>query len=166
MEKKSMADQLQLVVFRLEAEEFGVEILKARGIHKIPRITPVPEAPEFVEGVFNLAGEIIPLVDLRKRFDMNVHDSDNQSRVVIVEVGDKKLGMIVDTVEETLWVPLAQIEPPPAGVGKMNTDYIKGICKVQDRLIVLLNLEQLLTTREVAELDSLEDAAENMAEVG
>lgn len=158
-----MADErVQLVVFHLGEEEFGVNILQTRGIHRLPKITALPKMPDFVEGVFDLAGEIIPVVDLRRRFGLGQTVKTADSRVVIVEVADAKVGLIVDTVSETLWVSWDIVAPPPTAVASIEAEYIRGIAKLEGRLLILLDLEHIFTASErdeVAELGAAQPAA-------
>ncbi|TCL66566.1 purine-binding chemotaxis protein CheW [Hydrogenispora ethanolica] len=152
----------QLVVFKLGDEEFGVDILQVREIEKLDQpITRVPRAPEFVEGVINLRGEVIPIVDLRKRFGLVVRDISNQSRVIIVELNNNQVGMVVDAVVEVLRVNLSDIDPAPAITKGVDAYFLNGVAKQNDRLIVLLNLEKALSAEETKELSSMNmEAAE------
>jgi len=147
----------QLVVFKLGEEEFGVNILQVREIEKLDQgLTRVPKAPRFVEGVINLRGEIIPIVDLRKRFGLTLPALGLDSRVIIVEIGDEAVGMLVDAVVEVLRVPVSAIESTPSITKGVNTYYLAGVAKVEERLIVLLNLERALSQEEAAELSKAE----------
>ncbi len=154
--RQEMAEErVQLVVFRLGEEEFGVNILQTRGIHRPPKITVLPKMPDFVEGVFNLAGEIIPIVDLRRRFGLGQTAKTADSRIVIVEVANAKVGLIVDMVTETLWVSWDIVAPPPAAVASIEAEYIQGIAKLEGRLLILLDLEHILTAGEHAQVAEL-----------
>jgi purine-binding chemotaxis protein CheW len=147
----------QLVVFKLGEEEFGVNILQVREIEKLDQgLTRVPKAPHFVEGVINLRGEIIPIVDLRKRFGLTLPDLGLDSRVIIVEIGDEPVGMLVDAVVEVLRVPLSAIESTPSITKGVNSYYLAGVAKIDERLIVLLNLERALSPEETEELSKAE----------
>jgi purine-binding chemotaxis protein CheW len=146
----------QLVVFRLGTEEFGVEILEVQEIILLSPITRVPKAPEFVEGVINLRGEIIPVVDLRKRFGLSTGELGSDARVVVVDVNDNLVGMIVDEVTQPLSLPTGQIQPPPPLAGGVDATYLRGVGKLEDRLIVILNLERALSTQEVEALEEME----------
>ncbi len=139
---------LQLVSFKLGKEEFGVDILKVQEIIKLIEITAVPNAPKFVEGVINLRGRVIPIIDLRIRLGMERKDLDNKSRIIVVEIDNKTIGFIVDEVNEVLRIPTNIIEPPPDMVIGIDTDYIIAVGKLEDRLLILLDLEKVLTTNE------------------
>lgn len=149
-------EMTQLVVFRLGTEEFGVEILQVQEIILLSPITRVPKAPGFVEGVINLRGEIIPVVDLRKRFGLEAGELKEDARIVVVDVADNLVGMIVDEVTQPLSLPTSQIQPPPPLAGGVEAAYLRGIGKLADRLIVILNLERALSSQEVEALGEME----------
>jgi len=143
---------LQLVTFHVGDEEFGVEILEVREINRMMEITRVPHAPDFVEGVVNLRGQVIPVVDLRKRFALGAVERDKNARIVVVELGDRVVGFLVDSVSEVLRVPRGVVEPPPPIVGGIDSEYIEAVVKLDDRLLILLDLQKLLTRGEAQEL--------------
>ncbi|RMG87875.1 MAG: purine-binding chemotaxis protein CheW [Candidatus Dadabacteria bacterium] len=147
---------LQLVTFHAGDEEFGVNILEVREINRMMEITRVPHAPGFVEGVVNLRGQVIPVVDLRKRFGLPPRERDRSTRIVVVELGEKVVGFIVDSVSEVLRVPERLVEPPPPIVGGVDRQYIQGVVKLDDRLLILLDLRKLLGTGEEKELREFE----------
>jgi len=147
---------LQLVTFHVGEEEFGVEILDVREINRMMEITRVPHAPDFVEGVINLRGQVIPVVDLRKRFGLGAIERDKSARIVVVELGDKVVGFLVDSVSEVLRVPRRVVEPPPAIVGGIDAEYIEAVVKLEDRLLILLELQKLLTKNETQELEGFD----------
>ncbi len=149
----------QLVVFELGKEHFGVDIGAVESIIKMQAITVVPHAPGFVEGVTNLRGVVLPVVDLRKRFGLQAGEGDGKAeghrRIVVVALGAMKVGMIVDAVSEVLRIPEESIEPPPPMVTSVDTAFITGIAKVADRLIILLELSKVLSAAETADLHTL-----------
>jgi len=141
---------LQLVIFSLLGEEFGVSIHDVREIISNTQITPVPQAPSFVEGVINLRGQIIPVVDLRKRFNLEENDHKEDVKVVIIEVEDNILGLIVDSVSEVLNIPSDSINPPPALVANgIGAEYIKGIGQYNDKMIILIDLQKVFSAEEL-----------------
>jgi len=141
---------LQLVIFSLLGEEFGVSIHDVREIISNTQITPVPQAPSFVEGVINLRGQIIPVVDLRKRFNLEENDHKEDAKVVIIEVDDNVLGLIVDSVSEVLNIPSDSINPPPALVANgIGAEYIKGIGQYNDKMIILIDLQKVFSAEEL-----------------
>ena len=143
-------DELQLVSFNIGSEEFGVDILKVQEINRMVDITKVPQAPHYVEGVINLRGKVIPIVDLRKRFDLEVKEHDKNTRIVVVDIDGTVMGMIVDAVSEVLRLDASTIEPPPEIVTGINSDYIKGVAKLDDRLLIFLDLSKVIDIGEIA----------------
>jgi len=142
--------ELQLVSFNIGTEEFGVDILKVQEINRMVEITRVPQAPHFVEGVINLRGKVIPIVDLRKRFGLELKEHDKNTRIVVVDIGGNIMGMIVDSVSEVLRLPANTIEPPPEIVTGINSEYIKGVAKLEDRLLIFLDLSRVIDAEELA----------------
>lgn len=146
------SDELQLVSFNIGSEEFGVEILKVQEINRMVEITKVPQAPHYVEGVINLRGKVIPIIDLRKRFSLDVKEYDKSTRIVVVDINGSIMGMIVDAVSEVLRLPSSTIEPPPEIVTGLNAEYIKGVAKLEDRLLIFLDLSKVIDVAEMAAL--------------
>ena len=138
----------QLVVFELANEVYGVDIGRVQEIIRMTTITRLPRAPEFVEGVINLRGKVIPVVDLKKRFGLRDSEEGRSSRIVVVDVGQQTLGMVVDGVSEVLRVTKGAIEPPSPVVTTIESDYIRGIAKLEGRLIILLDLDKVLSWEE------------------
>ncbi len=135
---------LQLVTFKLDVEEFGIDILRVQEIIRIMSITKVPNSPEFVEGVINLRGRVIPVINLRKRLMLPTIEKDNKTRVIVVELSDKTVGFIVDEVNEVLRIPKSITEPPPEMTAGIDSDYITSVGKLEDRLLILLDIEKLV----------------------
>lgn len=146
--KKTTSELLQMVSFSLGGEEFGVDILVVQEINRMINITKVPKSPEFVEGVINLRGRVIPIINLRKRFALPDKEKDKSTRIVVVNIEGNILGMVVDSVSEVLRLPADTIEPPPPMVSGMESEYIKGVGKVGDKLLILLDLNKLLSQKE------------------
>lgn len=134
---------LQLVTFRLGGEEYATDILKVQEINRMVEITSVPHTSHYVEGVINLRGKVIPVVNLRKKFGMEAKEADAQSRIMVVDVGTT-IGLIVDSVSEVLRLPSDTVEPPPPMTGGVGSEFIKGVGKLQDRLLILLDIDKLL----------------------
>ncbi|WP_243438573.1 chemotaxis protein CheW [Fundidesulfovibrio soli] len=139
---------LQLVTFNISQEEFGVDILKVQEIIRIMEITKVPRAPEFVEGVINLRGKVIPIIDLRKRFGMASRGHDSQTRIIVIEINQMIVGFVVDSVSEVLRIPASTVEPPPSIMSGIESEYISGVGKLEDRLLILIDLDKLLSSEE------------------
>lgn len=146
------AIETQLVVFDLATESYGVEISAVREIIRLQEITRVPRTPAFVEGVINLRGKVIPVIDLRKRFGLPAGEEDKENRIVVVDIGGHDIGVIVDAVTEVLRIDSDWVEPPSSVITSADSEYLLGIAKLEDRLIILLDLERVLTSDEKATL--------------
>lgn len=139
---------LQLVTFRLGKEEYSLDILKVQEIIRHMELTRVPKSPDFVDGVINLRGKVIPVIDLRKRFGLPVDEKTNETRIIVVDVDSRTVGLKVDAVSEVLRLPSDTVEPPPAMVTGIESDYIKGVGKLDGRLLILLDVARILTKSE------------------
>ncbi|MBF0343030.1 MAG: chemotaxis protein CheW [Nitrospirae bacterium] len=137
-------DVLQLVTFTLGSEEYAVDILKVQEINRMTVITMVPNSPPYVEGVINLRGKVIPVVNLRKKFGIMEKENDEDSRIMIVDIKGITMGMVVDSVSEVLRVPSNIVEPTPPMATDISTEFISGIAKLADRLIILLDIDKLI----------------------
>jgi purine-binding chemotaxis protein CheW len=149
-------EELQVVSFFLGNEEFGANILVIQEIIRTTPVTRVPNAPHFVEGIINLRGKVIPVIDLRKRLNL-FSDSEpgRGSRIMVVQVGGKTTGFIVDSVSQVLRIPTTIIEPPPDVASGVDAEYITGVCKLEDRLLIILDFGKILTSTERKELAKL-----------
>ena len=136
---------LQLVTFRIGEEEFGVDILSVQEIIRLMQITMVPHAAAFIEGVINLRGKVIPVVNMRTRFNLPAVEHDGNTRIVVMEFNQKIVGFLVDGVSEVLRIPASTVEPAPPVVCGIGSEYIRGVGKLQDRLLILLDLDTLLS---------------------
>ncbi len=145
--EKRSEDLLQLVSFHLGGEEFGLNILRVQEIIRMQDLTRVPNSPEFVEGVINLRGRVIPVIGLRKRFRLDSREYDNQTRIVVTEVNGSVLGFVVDSVSEVLRIPTDTVEPPPR-LGKVDREFISGVGKLENRLLILLDVDRLMSDSE------------------
>ena len=142
----------QVVVFRLGSEDFGVSISSVESIIKMQPITKMPHAPAFVEGVTNLRGKVLPVMDLRTRFGLASQEADKNSRIIIINVNGIEVGMIVDGVSEVLTIPEQNVEPTPAIATSVDSNFITGIAKIAQRLVILLDLGQVLSATEKDDL--------------
>jgi purine-binding chemotaxis protein CheW len=133
-----------LATFFLAGEEYGVEVRQVQEIRRVTEITSVPRAPEFIRGVINLRGRILPVLDLRRRLALGEVAMDRAARIVVVRIKERLLGLLVDGASQVLKVKVSQIEPPPEEVLQQGGDYIRGVAKLDDRLIILVDLERLL----------------------
>ncbi|MGD8779798.1 MAG: chemotaxis protein CheW [Ignavibacteria bacterium] len=153
--KEELNEILQLVSFKIGEEEFGVDILKVQEINRIMEITKVPNAPSFVEGVVNLRGRVIPVISLRSRLNMDKKELDSSSRIIVVELEGKTIGFIVDEVNEVLRIPSNITEAPPEMVAGINSDFITAVGKLENRLLILLDLEKIFGSKEEAMLEAM-----------
>ncbi len=155
IQKRQEDELLQLVTFSIGEEEFGVDILKVQEIIRTMEITKVPRAPEFVEGVINLRGKVIPIIDLRRRFGLASKTHDKNTRIIVIEINNMIVGFVVDAVSEVLRIPTSTVEPPPPVVAGVESDYISGVGKLQDRLLILLDLDKLLSNEDLEMLSAM-----------
>ncbi|MBI5056942.1 MAG: chemotaxis protein CheW [Nitrospirae bacterium] len=135
---------LQLVTFTLGNEEYAVDILKVQEINRITEITKIPNAPDYIEGVINLRGKVIPVINLRKKFGVYDKNSDENSRVIIMDIQGITNGLIVDSVSEVLRIPSDIVEPAPPMASTMSSRFIQGIAKLENRLIILIDIDKLI----------------------
>jgi purine-binding chemotaxis protein CheW len=155
-----MEKDYQVVGFRIGDETYGVRIASVREIVRVPEITNVPNAPEMIEGVINLRGRIIPVMDLRKRFGNSPVAPDKKNRILVVELENKLLGLIVSSASEVLKIPPSEIESPGSVFAEGESSYVIGVGKLKGRLIILLDIGRLLRQ---PEFKKLEEAAEPAA---
>ncbi len=158
-EKKAQKqeEEIQLVVFKLSNEEFGVNIHQVKEIVRLVPITPIPRAPKFIEGVVNLRGQILAVMDLSKRLQLPSNPRTEKTRIIVVEVEENTVGMIVDEVTEVLRLPLSRIEKTPQIIEtKIGQRYIKGVGKLEERLLILIDLAAILSTDEIEHLKKFE----------
>nr|WP_093796198.1 chemotaxis protein CheW [Sporomusa acidovorans] len=154
MKEATVNQELQLVIFRLAQEEYALPITRVQEINRLVPITKLPQTPAFMEGIINLRGRIIPVIDLRKRFGLTVSEQHEDSRIIIVEVSGQTVGIIVDAVTEVIRLSSANVEPPPPTF-ILDSKYIHGVGKVDNRLLILLEIDQVLTSQETIALKQL-----------
>lgn len=148
-------DEEQIVSFKLGKETFGVRVSQVREIGKVQNITKIPKMPDYIEGVMNLRGQITTVIDLKKRFGIDSETSGvtTASRIIVAEIGDTQIGIIVDEVEDVIRVSRLSISPPPRTltVGR-DTNFLTAICKLQDRMVLLLDLDKVMTVNEIDQI--------------
>ncbi len=155
-EDKSAGKEIQVVIFRLGKEEFGARIDQVKEIIEMSHITRMLKAPSFIEGVINLRGQVIAVIDLARQFCLPASERGEETRIVVVDVDDNIVGMIVDFVPEVLRISVEDIGPTPALIeSRIDTRYIEGIGKIDDRLFVLLNLSKVLSPEEVKSVEEV-----------
>ncbi|ALS21656.1 MULTISPECIES: chemotaxis protein CheW [Paenibacillus] len=153
-----MGQELKVIVFSLAHEEYGVEVESVRTIERMQPMTRVPKTPDFVRGVINLRGVVTPVIDLHGRFGFPPSEYTDNTRIIIVAVGDLEVGLIVDAANDVIDIDSDCIEDPPEVVGGIKAKYLRGIAKVSDeRLLVLLNLKEVLNKNEIIQLEKLEE---------
>jgi purine-binding chemotaxis protein CheW len=157
IEAASHEDLLQLVSFNIGEEEFGVDILRVQEINRMTHVTRVPNAPDYVVGVINLRGKVIPIIDLRLRLGLPRKSYEKDTRIVVVEIDSKVLGFIVDSVNEVIRINKNIAEPPPPMVSGIESDFITAIGKLQDRLLILLDLHKVITIESIKNIEELID---------
>jgi len=155
--KQNISNEIKVIVFRLKDEEYGVDVNQVRSIERMQHITRVPKTPAFVKGVINLRGVVTPIINLRSRFDIHEEEYTENTRIIIVAVGDMEVGLIVDAANDVIDVPQNIIEPPPEVVGGIESDYLRGVAKLETRLLILLNLDKVLTPEELKQMKKIED---------
>lgn len=155
----------QFVTFTLGDEEYGVEILKVQEIIGLPPVTRVPHLPQFTKGVINLRGAVVPVVDLRLRFNLDLAEYNDRTCVIITKVSDRVTGMIVDVVSEVAEIPDDLIDPTPSFNSQIRTDFIKGVGKIDKRLVILLDVDRLLTDEELKSIKSITEERASHNEV-
>lgn len=143
-EKKAAEAQEHLATFFLAGEEYGIDVRLVQEIIRVAEITQVPRAPSHIRGVINLRGRIIPVVDLRRKLELGTVEATRQARIVVVKLRDRLVGLLVDGASQVLKVPLSLVEPPPEEVVEVHQNAIRGVAKLQDRLIILLDLTKAL----------------------
>jgi purine-binding chemotaxis protein CheW len=154
--KIEATELLQLVTFNIGKEEFGVDILCVQEINRMTHITKVPNAPYFVEGVINLRGRVIPVIDLRLKLKIEKKEYDKNTRIIVVEVDNKTIGFIVDSVNEVLRIPANLTEAPPDMVSGIDSEYIKSVGKLEDRLLILIDIQKVIQKNELKKVEEIE----------
>jgi purine-binding chemotaxis protein CheW len=150
----AILDEEQVVVLELAGEAYGVEIGRVQEIIRMQPITRVPNGPAFIEGVTNLRGRVIPVLDLRQRFGLHASEATRRSRIVVAELGKHTVGLVVDGVSEVLRVPAEAVEPPSALVTTSDSAYLRGVAKLGERLVLLLDLSRILSEDDDLEISA------------
>lgn len=159
--KKSSTEQnelIQLVSFMLSDEEYGVEVLKVREIIRMPNITKMPNTPQYVEGIINLRGRVIPIISMRKRFGLLENENSIHTRIIIMDVAGTLTGFIVDSVSEVIRIQSSEIQPPPPMVssGVIDQDFITGVFNHIERLLIIMDVDQLFSDSEHEKLNMIQ----------
>jgi purine-binding chemotaxis protein CheW len=150
-------DEEQIVSFKLGKETFGVRVSQVREIGKVQNITKIPKMPDYIEGVMNLRGQITTVIDLKKRFGIDGNGSGitTASRIIVAEIGDTQIGIIVDEVEDVMRVPRQSISPPPRTLTiGVEAGFLTAICKLPDRMVMLLDLDKVMTVNDLGQISN------------
>lgn len=147
--------EVKLAVFNLREQPYAIDIMKIKQIIRPLKITKLPKAPDFMEGVVNLRGVVIPVIDMRKRFALPPRESEEETKVIIAAVDRKIVGIIVDDVSEVISVPRSEIQPPPRVIRGVEAEYLLGVCRHEDDILMILNLDEILTAEEKVTLSVL-----------
>jgi purine-binding chemotaxis protein CheW len=139
---------LQQVVFKLDKEEYGLDIMKVNGIEKYQEVVKIPNSPDYIEGMINLRGEVLPIFSLRKKFDLSDKETDEETKIIVAYTNDLKVGFVVDSVQEILQINEEDVEVAPPIVTGIDRKYIKSIAKVEDRMVTLIDIDLIVTDEE------------------
>ena len=141
--------------FMLGNEDYAVELLKVQEIITYSALTPIPNTPKYLKGALNLRGKVVPVVDLREQFNMPVSDYDNRTVIIILDIQGRVIGVVVDAVKIVLNVAEDSIQAPPEFSSNIKADFIKGMCKVDERMVVIMNVDKVMTDKEIGILESI-----------
>ena len=144
--------EIQVACFRLDNDLYAVDIMRIKEIIRPQKLTPLPQAPSFIDGIINLRGVVIPVVDMRKRFDMPARELSASTRLLIVRLSSQTLGLVVDDVTEVITVPVKEIKPPPVVSAGLITNHLLGVCLSGDNMVMLLDIDRLLSLNEISVL--------------
>lgn len=139
---------LQQVVFKLDKEEYGLDIMKVNGIEKYQEVVKIPNAPDYIEGMINLRGEVLPIFSLRKKFKLIDKPTDDETKIIVAYTNDIKVGFVVDAVQEIMQVDEADVEEAPPIVTGIDRRYIKSVAKVEGRMVTLIDIDLVVTDEE------------------
>lgn len=150
----------QVVSFRLANEQYGLDIMSVQEIILMGSITEIPEVPEYIRGLINLRGKVIPIVDLRKRFRLQASPPNEHTRIIVVIAGGQIFGVVVDAVNEVLRLDAQEIEPAPKGITGLDSAYIKGLVKMPDKIMILLEMDRIMSHDDQVAVAKSETAAD------
>ncbi|MFB1098568.1 chemotaxis protein CheW [Terribacillus sp. JSM ZJ617] len=153
---EEIVQDVKVIVFQLKNEEYAVPVTQVGSIEKMEHITRVPNTESFIKGVINMRGVVTPIVDLRSRLGLEETPVDENTRIIIVDLDDTSIGLIVDAANDVLDIPVDKIEEAPQVIGAINIDYIDGVVKLEDRLVILLDLRKVLKFHEIEAIKSIE----------
>ena len=157
-EVKETGELRQLISFSVGEEEYGLELARVKEVIRVREITWLPKAPSFVRGIINLRGDVIPIIDLRDEFGLDSREDTAQTRVIVVEMEGRFMGLVVDSASQVVRISADQVDPPPPVPGGFSQELITGVGKLEDRLVILLNPDAILTVEEKVALSSIDTA--------
>ncbi len=157
--KADAVELRQFISFRIGREEYGLELLRVKEVIRLREITRLPTAPAWVMGIINLRGDVIPIIALRDRLGLEGREATTDTRVIVVEIDGRLLGLVVDSASQVVRIPAAEIDPPPSMPGALAQEFIAGVGKQEDRLVILLNVDAVLTRTERTALGGLDAKA-------
>ncbi|HEY9204825.1 MAG TPA: chemotaxis protein CheW [Candidatus Methanoperedens sp.] len=156
--------ELQLVVFAIGSEEFGVEIMNVQEIIRMTNITRIPQAPGYIRGIINLRGKIIVVINLNVIMGMESKEQDENTRIIVASIGETVMGFVVDSVSEVIRLQQKEVEPAPAAIAsRIGTEYVLGVGKLDNRLLILLNLDKILGAKELGGIQTISETGEATA---
>ncbi|RJF96599.1 chemotaxis protein CheW [Noviherbaspirillum cavernae] len=147
--------QIEALAFKLGSEEYGINILKVQEIRGYDAVTKIANAPEFIKGVVNLRGVIVPIVDMRIKFNLGTPTYDQFTVVIILNIGERVVGMVVDSVSDVITLPAEQIKPAPEMGTALNTDYLIGLGTIDQRMVILVDIDRLMSSTEMGLIEQL-----------
>ena len=153
---KEAEEVRQIISFSVGEEEYGLELLRVKEVIRVREITWLPKAPSFVKGIINLRGDVIPIIDLRDKFGLESREDRAQTRVIVVEIEGRLMGLVGDSASQVVRIPADQVDPPPPVPGGFSQNLITGVGKIEDRLVILLNVDSILTVDEKMALSSID----------
>ncbi|WP_088032031.1 chemotaxis protein CheW [Evansella clarkii] len=148
-----MENTIKVIVFQLHNEQYGVNIQQVRSIEKLQNVTPVPGTADFIKGVINLRGDITPIIDLKDRLQIGKTEYTDHTRVLIINIESIQMGLIVDNATDVLDIEESIIDAPPEVIGGVTEEYLSGVAKIDDRLLILLDIERILNFQELNEVE-------------
>lgn len=151
METNSVSSR-KMIIFQLQEEEYAVDVQQIGSIERMMPITRVPQTPDYVKGVINLRGVVTPIIDLRSRFGMENLTITDATRILIVYLNDIEVGLVVESANDVMDIPSEKIEPNPEVIGSVHAEYIEGVAKIENRLLILLDLHKVLDSEKVEEI--------------
>lgn len=146
----------QYVIFKLGNEEYGVNIMKVKEISEFKEVTKVPNAPYFVDGIINLRGEIIPIVSLKKRFGIKDSSIDSDIRIIVININERNVGFVVDEASQVIRINESNVDPAPEIVAGIDRQYITGVGKIDEKIIIMLDLDKIFTQEEKDKLEEMQ----------